>query len=107
MAYIMNIDEYESAGTYWIVLYVIPGNVTYLDGFGVEYIPKETKKFLGNKNMITNIDRKQAYDLIMYGYFCIGIIDFMLKGKRLLDYADLFSAIVDEENDKIIPRHFQ
>ena len=23
----------------------------------------------------------QAYDLIMRGYFCIGFIDFMLKGK--------------------------
>ena len=28
---------------------------------------------------------------IMYGYFCIGFIDFMLKGKNLLDYTNLFS----------------
>ena len=27
----------------------------------------------------------------MYGYFCIGFIDFMLRGKRLLDYTNLFS----------------
>ena len=27
----------------------------------------------------------------MCGYFCIGFIDFMLKGKSLLHYADLFS----------------
>ena len=27
----------------------------------------------------------------MCGYICIGFIDFMLKGKSLLDYTNLFS----------------
>ena len=27
----------------------------------------------------------------MYGYFCIGFTDFMLKGKGLLEYTNLFS----------------
>ena len=27
----------------------------------------------------------------MYGYFCIGFIDFILKGKSLLEYKNLFS----------------
>ena len=27
----------------------------------------------------------------MCAYFCIGFIDFMLKGKGLLEYANLFS----------------
>ena len=27
----------------------------------------------------------------MCGYFCIGFIDFMLKGRSLLDYTNLFS----------------
>ena len=31
-------------------------NVTYFDSFGVEYIPKEAKQFIGNKNIITNIN---------------------------------------------------
>ena len=26
----------------------------------------------------------------MQGYFCIGFIDFMLKGKSLLDFKNLF-----------------
>ena len=29
----------------------------------------------------------------MCGYFCIGIIDFILKGKSLLKYTNLFSPI--------------
>ena len=46
---------------------------------------KEMKKFIGNKNITTNIYRIQAYDSIMCGYFCIGSIEFMLKGKSLID----------------------
>ena len=49
----------------------------------------------------------QAYDSIMCGYFCIGFIDFMLNGKRLLDYTNLFSPNDYEKNDKIILKYFQ
>ena len=55
--YIVNLDEYESIGTHWIVLYINAKIVTYFDSFGVEHIPKEIKKFIGNKNIITNIYR--------------------------------------------------
>ena len=40
------------------------------------------------------------------GCFCIGIIDFMLKGKSLLDYTNLFSPNDYEKNDKIILKYF-
>ena len=66
-------------------------NFIYFDSFWVELIPKEIKKIIGSKNIITNIYRIEAYDLIMCEYFCIGFNDFMLKCKRLLDYATLFS----------------
>ena len=79
----------------------------YLNSFGVEHIPKEIKKFIGNKNIITKIYRIQAYDSIMCRYFCIGFMDFMLKGKRLLDYTNLFSPNGYEKNDKIIIKYFQ
>ena len=52
-AHIINLDEYESIGTHWIALYVNAKNVTYFDSFGVEHIPKATKKFIGNKNGVT------------------------------------------------------
>ena len=42
----------------------------------------------------------------MCGYFCIGFIDFMLKGKSLLDYTDLFSPN-DYENYKLVLKYFQ
>ena len=37
----------------------------------------------------------------MCGYFCIGFIDFMLKGNSWLDYTNLFSRNDYEKNDKI------
>ena len=38
----------------------------------------------------------------MCTYFCIGFVDFMLKGKSLLDYTNLFSPNEYKNNDKII-----
>ena len=87
-AYIINLSEYKSTETHWIALYVHDNNVTYFDSFGVEHIPKEIINFIGNKNFKANIYRIQAYNSIMCGYFCIRFIDFMLKGKRLLDYTN-------------------
>ena len=37
----------------------------------------------------------------MCGYFYIGVIDFMLKGKSLLDYTNLFSPNDYDKMDKI------
>ena len=54
-AYVINLDEFKSIGTHWIALYVSGNNIIYFYSFGVEYIPKEIKKFIGNKNIITNI----------------------------------------------------
>ena len=103
-AYIINLDEYESIRTHWIAFYVNAKNGTYFHSFGVEHIPKEIKKFIGNKN-VASIYRIQAYDSIMCGYFYLGIIDFMLKG--LLDYRNLFSPNDYEKNGKIILKCFQ
>ena len=43
----------------------------------------------------------------MCAYFYIGFVDFMLKGKNLLDYTDLFSPNEYEKNDKILLKYFQ
>ena len=71
-------------------MYVRNNDVTYFDSFGVEHIPKEIKKFINNKNIKTNIFRIQAYNSIMCKYFCIGFINFMLAGKTLTNFTNLF-----------------
>ena len=101
-AYLINLDEYSDAGTHWIALYALNINVSYFDSFGVEHISKEIIKFIGNKNIKRNIFRIQAYNSVMCGYFCIGFIDFMLKGKSLTDFTNLFSSNNFRKNDDII-----
>ena len=102
----INLDKYRDIGTHWIALYVNNNAVAYFDSFGVEHIPKEIKIFINYKNIKTNIFRIQAYDSVMCGYFCIGFIDFMLKGKTLTEYTNLFSPNNFEENDDIILKYF-
>ena len=84
--YVIILDEYSDIGTHWKALNS-NNNVTCFDSFGVEHIPKEIKK---KSTILRNIFRTQAYDSVMCGYFCIGFIDFMLKAKRLTDFANLF-----------------
>ena len=67
-------------------------NLTYFDSFG----------FFGNKN----IYRIQACSLIMCG-FCIGLTDFMLNSKSLLEYTNLFSSNKYKKNKKVILKYFQ
>ena len=100
--YVINLDEYEDTGTHWIALYVKNKKVVYFDSFGVEHVPKEINKFIGNNNAENNIFRIQAFDSIMCGYFCVEFINYMLKGKTLLDYTNLFSPHDFKKNDKII-----
>ena len=83
---------------------MIGNNIIY---FGVEHIAKEIEKFIGNKYIITNIYRIQAYYSVMRGYFCVGFINVMLKVKSLLDYTNLFSPNKYEKNDEIILKYFQ
>ena len=42
----------------------------------------------------------------MCGYFYIRFIDFILKGKSLLDYTNLLSPNEYEKNDKTILEYF-
>ena len=90
------------------LLYFVKKNeIVYFDSFGIEHIPEEIKKFIGNRNIKANIYRVQANNSVMCGYFCIGFINFMLAGKTLIDYANLFSPYDFEKNDSITFSHFK
>ena len=106
-AYVINVDEYGNTGTHWVSLFVKPKYTVYFDSFGIEHIPKEINKFIGNNDIKSNLFRMQAYDLIMCIYFCIEFINYMLKGKALLDYANLFSPNDFKKNDQVIKRIFK
>ena len=109
-AHVINLDEYENTGTHWVSLFVKPKYMTesvYFDSFGVEHIPNDINKFIGNKKIKASIFRIQAYDSIICQYFCIEFINYMLKGKTLLDYTNLFSPKDFKKNDRVIKRIFK
>ena len=80
--------------------------MSYFNSFGVEHTPKEIKKFINNKNIIANIYRVQNYDSIMCGFFCIGFINYMFKGKILTDFTNLFSPDNFKKNGDIVLNYF-
>ena len=104
--YEINLDEYSDLGTHWIVLQALNNNVTYFDNFKVQRISQEIKIFIDKSILVTSIFIIQAYDSVMRGYFCIGFIDFMLKGKNLTDFTNLFSPNNFNKNDNIILKYF-
>ena len=81
----------------------------------MEHIPKEINKFIRSKELgsavnndiESNIFRIQTYNSIMCGYFCVEFINYMLKGKTLLNYTNLFSPNNFKKNDQIIKRIFK
>ena len=81
--------------------------IIYFDSFGVEYVPAETKEFIWNKNIKTNIFGVQANNSVICGCFCIGLIDFMTVGKTLVDFTSLFSPCDFEKNYCIILTYFK
>ena len=103
-AYVINLDQYENTDTHWIALFVKTYEIIYFDSFGIEHIPKEVEHAIGNKDIKASIFRLQAYDSIMCDYYCIEFINYMLKGKTLLDYTNLFSPNDFKKNDQIIKR---
>ena len=88
-------------------MYLKDNEVIYFDNFGVEHVPKEIERFIGHKNIKTNIFIIQANDSVMCRYFCIGFIDFKFAGKTLINYTSLFSPYDFKKNDRIILAYFK
>ena len=58
-------------------------------------ISQKNLMFIGNRNITANCFRVQASNSAIWGCFCIGFIDYMLKGKSLLEYTNLFSQLLN------------
>ena len=83
-------------------MYASNKNVTYFDSFG--NIPEEIKKIIDKSIVVEKISQIQAYDSIMCRYFCFRFIDFMLEGKTLTDFTNLFAP--NNLNNDIILKYF-
>ena len=90
-----------------LLYFVKKSETIYFDSFKVEHIAEEIKEFIRNKNIKANIFRVQANNSVMCGYFCIGFINFMLAGKKLTDFTNLFSPHDFKKSDGIILSYFK
>ena len=88
-------------------MYLSYNTVTYFDSFGVEQVLKKIKKLIKGFTITTNIYRVKAFDSTIYGYFCVGFIDFMLNGKNLTDFTNPFSLNNFKDNNKIILKYIK
>ena len=76
----INFYEYKSIGTHRKALYVNGNNgsasynAIYFDSFGAENVPKNIKKYIRNKNIITIIYRIQAYNSICADTFVLDLL---------------------------------
>ena len=37
---VINLDEYEDLGTYWIALYALNNDIIYFESYWIEHIPE-------------------------------------------------------------------
>ena len=67
----------------------------------IEYVPQEVSNKIKDKSVTHDILRIQDKDSIMCGFYCIPLIEYMLLGKAVLDYNNLFYPNEYEKNDKL------
>ena len=107
VAYVINLHDKNSKGTY-VIHYSLKGKaVEYFGSFGIEYIPQKLLNKINDKSITHNIFIIQDNESIMCWFYCITFIEYMLLGKPFLDYNNLFSLNDYKKNYKIICKYFQ
>ena len=79
----------------------------YFDSFEIKHIPQEILRKIKDKSITHSIFRIQSDDSIMWRFYCSAFVKYMIKGKTLLDYTNLFSPVDYQKNDKIIYKYFK
>ena len=67
----------------------------------IEYVLQEVSNKIKDKSITHDILRIQDKDSIICGFYCIPLIEYMLLGKAVLDYNNLFYPNEYEKNDKL------
>ena len=81
----------KSKRKHWVSLFFEKIIAVYFDFFGTEYISLEVLSKIKGKSITDNMFRIQDNDTIMCEFYCITFIEYMLSGKTLLGYTNLFS----------------
>ena len=90
-AYVIILDDTNSKRTHWFSLFINRNAVVYFDSFEIGYVSQEVLNKSKNKSITQNIFTIQDNESNTYGFYCIAVIEYMLIGKNVLGYTDLFS----------------
>ena len=104
VAYVINLNDNNSKETHWVSLFINKNTAVHFDSFGVAYIPQEVLHKIKDKSITHIIFRIQDNESVMY---CIAFIEYMLAGKKLLDYTNLFSPNDYRKNDETMYKYFK
>ena len=98
-AYVINLDEYSDIGTHRIAFTHKIMMLLILIVLEYNIFQKKLKHLVVIK---TFIFRKEAHDIIMCRHLCILFNNFMLAGKTLTDFTNLFSPDNFKKKDIIL-----
>ena len=105
--YITNLDDKNSKGTHWVSLFIDRNTAVYFDSFGIEYIPLKVLNKIRDKSITHNTFKYRIMNLLWVDFIVSPSEKYILAGKTLLDYANLFSPNYSKKNDKIIYKYFK
>ena len=91
----------------WVSLFIDRNTAVYFDSFGIEHIREKLLNKVRDKSITHNIFRIEDNESIMCGFYCIAFIEYVLAGKTLFDYTNLFSPNDYKKNCKIIYNYFK
>ena len=106
-AYVINLDNKNRKGTHWILLFINKNTAIQFNSFKTEYILQGVLNKIKDKSVAHNIFRMQDNESIMPGFYCVDFKEYMLAGKTLLEYTNLFSLDDYKKNEKIIYKYFK
>ena len=89
-SYVINLGDKNSKETHWVALFIDRNTSAYFVTFGIEYIPDGVLSKIKDEWITYNLFGIQDNESITSGFYCIALTEYMLSGKTLLDYTNLF-----------------
>ena len=87
--------------------YLQTNKTVYFDLFEIEYTSQEVFNKINEKSITYNAFRTQSDDFIMCWFYCNVFIEYMIAGKTLLQYKNLFSPDDYQNNNRITYKYFK
>ena len=90
---IINLQNSNEPGSYWIALKIVNNTIFLFDSFGIGYIPIRIFKVYKYYKIITNIYQIQDINSNLCGMFCVLFILYDIKNKNnFIKFLTLFDS---------------